>query len=226
MKSKWSDMQKIKVLIFDLDDTLYDELSFVKSGFLAVAKFLNQKKGLETDTIFKEMIEILDRDGRGFVFDTLLKNHKIYQKKLVNACLKCYRHHEPKLELNADAKRALKRFNQLPIYILTDGHKIVQLNKIKSLKLESLVKDFYITNRYGIGNNKPSPYCFWLICKRENVLPSEVVYIADNPYKDFIGLKKDQFQTIRLLNGRYKDIRLDELHEADMIINSLDELKV
>ena len=38
-------MQKnlIKVIIFDLDDTLYEEKKFVQSGFLAVAGYIKEQ---------------------------------------------------------------------------------------------------------------------------------------------------------------------------------------
>jgi len=33
----------IRALLFDLDDTLYDEKQFVRSGFKEVAKFIDDK---------------------------------------------------------------------------------------------------------------------------------------------------------------------------------------
>lgn len=32
----------MKVVVFDLDDTLYEELTFVRSGFKSVARLLNE----------------------------------------------------------------------------------------------------------------------------------------------------------------------------------------
>lgn len=218
-------MQKT-VLVFDLDDTLYDELSYVYSGLSAVADFLEERLKLNALLSYNEMKEILNIQGRGHVFDTLLKKHGLFSKAIVKQCLQVYRHHIPNLKLYRDAERLFERTEQYPKYIVTDGHKIVQDIKINALKLREVMKHCYITNRYGIHNNKPSPYCFLKICKQEHVDPKQVVYIADNPYKDFIGLKPFLFQTIRVLKGRYKDIQLDEAHEADRTITSLDEVLI
>jgi putative hydrolase of the HAD superfamily len=50
------------------------------------------------------------------------------------------------------------------------------------------------------------------------------VYIADNPYKDFVGIKPQGFATIRVLTGPYKDIAIGEAFEADWKIKDLSEL--
>jgi putative hydrolase of the HAD superfamily len=217
-------MLQTPILIFDLDDTLYDEMTYVLSGFSHVAKYLTESKGIPSKNSLQEMKEILDSQGRGHVFDTLLKNHQIYSKKLVNECLQVYRHHIPKLELYSDSKWLLKRYHDHLLFIVTDGHKIVQGIKVKALKLDITMEHCYLTNRYGNKYSKPSPHCFLLICKKYKVSPKDVVYIADNPYKDFVGLKPLGFQTVRILRGRYKDVRLDSLHEADRTITSLDEI--
>lgn len=217
-------MQKTKLLVFDLDDTLYDELTYVMSGFSAVAKFLEETTHLKIKDTLKEMSEILGTQGRGAVFDTLLKNHHLFTKKLVKKCLQVYRHHIPKIELYPDSKRLFKRYEGKPLFIVTDGNKIVQEIKIKALLLDKYVEHYYLTNRYGKKMAKPSPFCFQLICKKMNVTPDDVVYIADNPYKDFVGLKPLGFQTVRILRGCYKDVKLGEAFEADRTITSLDEI--
>ena len=58
----------------------------------------------------------------------------------------------------------------------------------------------------------------------ENVSPHQLVYIGDNPMKDFVNLKKEGFKTVRVLTGFYKNLRLESEFEADNLINSLDEI--
>jgi len=53
-----------------------------------------------------------------------------------------------------------------------------------------------------------------------------VIYIADNPNKDFVGLKPLGFKTIRVLKGPYKDLKKPPEFEADLNIRSLAELDV
>lgn len=211
------------VLVFDLDDTLYEELTFVKSGFRAVARYLYEQYSIPVQSGMEFMIAKLS-SGRGRIFDDLLLHYGIYKKALVRKCVSVYRLHQPEIKLYPEADACLERFRNYPLYIVTDGNKMVQANKIKALGLDKRVKFAYITHRYGIKNAKPSPYCFLKICQREKVTPKEVVYIADNPYKDFVGIKPLGFKTIRILQGPYKDLTLSVAHEADQKIQSLREI--
>lgn len=211
------------VLIFDLDDTLYDETTYVRSGFKAASEYLSTEYKLSNKNI---NIQLLDefKLGRGKIFDNVLQQNNIFSKKLVKKCLSIYRLHLPEISLSKSAENCLKRFDKYPLYIVTDGNKVVQYNKIKALGLENQVKSFYITHRYGIHNSKPSPYCFLKICEREQVLPEKVVYIADNISKDFVGIKPLGFKTIQVKTGQYASIKKPVEYHADLQIDSLDEL--
>ena len=54
--------------------------------------------------------------------------------------------------------------------------------------------------------------------------PSDIIYIADNPSKDFVGIKPLGFKTIRLLKGRYKNVKKEKKYEAKFTIKSLSQL--
>ena len=60
------------ILIFDLDDTLYEEITYVKSGFLEVSKYANKKYGFNIDSSLNYMNNTLEMLGRGKVFDEFL----------------------------------------------------------------------------------------------------------------------------------------------------------
>ena len=85
------------VLVFDLDDTLYPELSYVHSGFRAVAAFLSPLLGVPAETLAAGMIAEEAAQGRGQVFDNVLRQHGRWSKTLVAACLRAYRQHRPAL---------------------------------------------------------------------------------------------------------------------------------
>jgi putative hydrolase of the HAD superfamily len=211
------------VLVFDLDDTLYEELTYVKSGFRAVAEYLRVEYGVQEKKVYNDLVERLE-GGRGAVFDDVLKKHNIFSKKLVQRCVSVYRLHKPQIRLYPDAVACLKRFRSYPIYIVTDGNKVAQENKIQGLSLGTMVKKYFITHRYGIKNAKPSAYCFEKIRAIEKALPDEVVYIADNPLKDFVGIKPLGYKTIRIIRGNYKYLRPGPRFEAHMEVRSLNEL--
>lgn len=218
----------MKVIVFDLDDTLYDEMTYVKSGFQAVARFLSERFLIRYDDSMEIMLTELESNGRGQVFDRVLINYEIYSKNNVKDCLRVYRSHHPQIQLYDDAERCIKTLEQMeiPLYIVTDGNKLVQYRKLKTLGLydHPAIRKCYISRRFGTKHEKPSPYCFMQICTKEQVKPSDVVYVGDNPNKDFVGIKPLGFKTVRVLRGGFVDIQKPQNFEADIAVDSLDEV--
>lgn len=209
-----------------MDDTLYDEYNYVRSGFAAVAKYLAPILN-EDEVILKQwMWTRLKTNERGEIFDDLLKQYENYTKTLVGKCVRIYRTHKPTISLPQDTIKTLKELQRYPLYVVTDGNKIAQYEKVKALGLEKIMKHCYITHRYGKKHAKPSPYCFLHIQRHEQVLSENIVYIGDNPKKDFVGIKPLGFRTIRVLTGEYKNVRMPEEYEAEYNITSLRELPV
>ena len=196
----------------------------MKSGFKEVSKFLSKEISLSNTFIYEDLLKIENEHGRGQVFNIFLKRQNVFNKTLVKNCVSIYRLHQPSINLNADAIQCLARLSHLPMYIVTDGNKVVQRKKIRALGVDRLVKKVYVTHQYGIRYSKPSPYCFLRIARIENVHPKEVFYIADNPKKDFVGIKPLGFRTIRILQGMFKNEIADESRDALYTIKSLDEL--
>ncbi len=211
------------ILIFDLDDTLYSENTFVESGFKAVADRLQAQRGWNAEESLCYLLEVLERKGRGTVFNELLARHGEYRHSAINDCIKTYRHHQPNIQLADAAKRLLNRLPP-PLYVVTDGHKVVQKNKVQALDIESLFTKVYITHRYGLRHAKPSTRCFELIRARERCAWTDLVYVGDNPAKDFVNLTPLGVQTVRVLTGIHKDAIAKPGFEATQVIQSLDHL--
>jgi putative hydrolase of the HAD superfamily len=211
------------VIVFDLDDTLYEELSFVRSGFRAVADYLAPIIGLNQNDIFKGLQAELQLQ-REHVFDRFLLKYQLKSQKLIKTCLSVYRKHEPSLTLFPEARACLIRLQKYPLYIVTDGNQYVQRSKVRALGLQSLVRRCFFTYAHGLHRRKPSPYCFEKISDLERVPPSSIVYVADNPHKDFVGIKPLGFHTIRVLSGPYAKDKVESDYEADIIIPNLQAL--
>jgi putative hydrolase of the HAD superfamily len=207
------------VTVFDLDDTLYDELSYVRSGFRAVATWGAEHLGLDATTSYATLIRLLETEGRGKIF-----NHWLQRKGAVNDALRVYRHHTPDIILWKSGVQALDVLKDQPMYLVTDGHKAVQAKKIEALGIAPRFRHVYITHRYGIVHAKPSPYCFSLIRKRERCEWNEVIYVADNPSKDFVNLNTLGVHTIRVLTGQHRSVVAQLGFDARHHIDSLDDL--
>jgi putative hydrolase of the HAD superfamily len=207
--------------IFDLDDTLYEELLFVKSGFWAVARFGQELFGFDSKDSYAFMLDTLRQKGRGSIFDDWLRAKGCYNKKRVKMCTNVYRHHNPDIALYDSAKKLLNDLAGESMYIVTDGHKIVQANKVKALGISGYFKRVYITHRYGIKNAKPSLYCFNLIKEREKCTWEDITYIGDNPNKDFVNLNRVGAYTIRVRTGYYKELEVCKDYDAEYHIADL-----
>lgn len=211
------------VLVFDLDDTLYEEATYAQSGMRAVARHLALRYGLPRVEVETLLVERL-REGRDRVFDDVLASLGRPSRMLVRECLSVYRSHRPSLQLHPDAERCLVSHAGAPMYIVTDGHKGVQQSKVRSLGLEGRVRRVLITHRFGRHRAKPSPYCFELIRQAEGVEASDVVYVADNPHKDFCGIRPLGYRTVRIVRGMFAQVTMNAEFEAEARIASLDEL--
>ncbi|MEQ9606157.1 MAG: HAD family hydrolase [Kiloniellaceae bacterium] len=213
------------ILIFDLDDTLYDERSYVDSGLRAVAAHGARAFGWDAEEAFRCMTEVLAREGRGRLFDAVLERHGLATRGRVAALVKVYRHHVPDLALFPAARRVLDRYrDKAPLYLVTDGHKGVQANKVTALDLWPRFRRVMITHRFGIRHAKPSTYCFERIRALEGCAWADMVYVGDNPAKDFVNLNRQGMPTVRVLTGLHRDTPAQPGYEARHRIPDLDAL--
>lgn len=204
------------VLIFDLDDTLYDELTFVRSGLRAVAAWGADRLGWDAVASYLQLIEIFEREGRGRIFNQWLRG-----RAPAREAIRVYRHHFPSIALWPAATAILQQVRCHPLYLVTDGHKVVQANKVRALGLQDVFRHAYLTNRYGRDAAKPSLRCFDLIRRRERCAWADLVYVGDNPAKDFVSLNALGGCTIRVLTGQHRDTAAAPSYEARHRIDDL-----
>lgn len=212
------------IVIFDLDDTLYNEMDYVQSGFLATAEYIEKNFGFSSSKSLDVMNEILTKEGRGKVFDRLLERYRIFSIPLVEECVHVYRYHVPSITPFPIAVELLETLEE-PKYLVTDGHVDVQQSKIDALGIKKHFKKIFITYRYGVNYAKPSTLCFKKIKELERCDWSDLLYIADDPTKDFVNLKPLGVHTIRVLTGGHKAVQVDERFNAEYIIQDLTELR-
>ena len=213
------------ILIFDLDDTLYDESRFVDGGLKAVARYGEARWAWDAATSLDRLRDILARDGRGQVFDKWLEGHDAWSHSRVRDCIRAYRNHSPDIELFPAARRMIDRYHaRAPLYLVTDGNKIVQRNKVDALALWPHFKRIFITHRFGVAAAKPSTHCFEHIKTDADCAWRDMVYIGDNPAKDFVNLNAIGVLTIRVLTGAHSGIPAQPGHDALITISDLDAL--
>lgn len=172
------------MIVFDVDDTVYLEREYVKSGFRAAGNWAEVNYGLEG---FSELAWRLFANGkRGYVFDCVLQALLGRPSaRLIEELVGVYREHAPEIELLPDARRLIEQLVGLgvPIAIITDGPSPSQHNKVRALGLDSVASPIVVTADLGAGKSKPHPAAFEEV---ERNASSGLCYIADNPRKDFV----------------------------------------
>lgn len=215
----------IKLVAFDLDDTLYNEKDFVFGAFKEVAKYISLKHNLSSESLYEDMIAILKMYGRGKIFNIICKKYNIDEN--IMALVQVYRNSKPKLNLYEDSIEILDKLKgKYKLGLITDGFASVQWNKIMSLNIEDNFDKIIVTDDLGKQYWKPNTLAFNIMKDSFKLSSKECIYIGDNPNKDFIGAKAAGYKTIRIIRqvGDYIHIRLDEEHEADYEVNSLNEI--
>lgn len=213
----------VEAVIFDLDDTLYDERQFVRSGHKAVSSYIAEKYGIDREDFYRLLTSIFSKQGRTNVFDSALKRLSIYEKSIVLDMVKTYRKHHPNIALFRDARKILPEIRKnYRTGLITDGIPGVQKSKVYALKIQNLFDQITYATLFG-GKEDVKPFLITL--KKLKVKPSESIYIDDNPNKGFTAAKKIGIQTVRILRGPNKNITLaDKDQKPEFEIRNLQQL--
>lgn len=216
----------MKALVFDLDDTLYKEADFVHGAFKEVAGYLSVKYDINKDELYETMVDILNKYGRGSIFNYLCDTYGINED--INTLVELYRKAAPKINLYEDAEYFFRNIKgKYKLGLITDGVYYVQRNKIRLLGIEKYFDVIVVTDEHGKDFWKPSIKPYVKMAEELGAQLENMIYIGDNPQKDFYGARKLGMWTIRIRReaGDYIKLQLDSDYEADEEISSLYDLK-
>lgn len=173
----------LKAVIFDMDDTLYGEKEYVRSGYGKISQLLPQVENA-AEKLWKLFEE------KQPAIDMLLVQEGIQSEEIKKACLYAYRYQEPDIHLYPGIRELLEdlRKEGYLLGVITDGRPEGQRAKIKALGLEVLVDHILVTDEFGGPEyRKPNPIAFQAMKEKMNVEYPQMCYIGDNINKDFIA---------------------------------------
>ena len=210
-----------KVVCFDLDDTLYKEVDYLKSGYHEIADFVEKKSS--SQDVYDKMIAWWEAGEN--VFQNLISS--CHLDVTVDDLLEIYRKHQPQICLDETTRRILNQLRQTcQLGIISDGRSVTQRNKIKALGLSEFFEwpDIYISDE--VGHLKTAPYSF------EKIMATypdcQYLYVGDNPAKDFLVPNRLGWITVCLLdtgqNIHPQDFSLPEEYLPKKTINNISEL--
>ena len=207
--------------IFDLDDTLYYERDYVLSGLNFVGALIEKLYGVKHagDALLNEF-NAGNRDPIGLVCQ---QSGIVESTKL--DIVYCMRGHHPEIEMPSETSDFIQqlRSNSMPFGILTDGRSITQRSKLAAL---GLLDAAFISISEEQGFGKPDRRCYEQFYQ---VFPNcDLIYVADNPKKDFHVPNRLNWTTIMLRDQGHNihsqaDISQNDLR-AKIVIDRFSEL--
>lgn len=216
----------MKALVFDLDDTLYNEADFVHGAFGEVADYLSKKHKLVRDELYQAMLRLLANNGRGRIFNDICALYDL--KEDISSLVEIYRNSAPQISLYEDAENILKYYRgKYKLGLITDGIYYVQRNKIRLLGIEEHFDSIIVTDEHGEDFCKPGIKPYLKMAENLGVTLDNMVYVGDNPRKDFYGARQLGVFTVRVIRpaGDHMGLRLNSDYEADIEINNMYELE-
>lgn len=206
----------MKAICFDIDDTLYKEIEYLKSAYCFIAK------ELWDDEWYEHYAQMLADYYAGVnVFEKICEQKPDVE---LSGLLNMYRYGVHNLTLDeevADVLSALKR-NGVVLGIVSDGREVTQMNKVDALGLSRWIDSDCIVINSEQKLFKPNPSGFERLIaavrKEYGNEQFEFTYIGDNLEKDFIWPNANGWHTVCLLDdGR-------NIHKQDFASISGDAL--
>lgn len=218
----------MKVVCFDLDDTLYKEIDFLKSAFREIAEYALKSSGrhdVGLVDLYDGMLNVYFSNGDALGFLIASVGVDLAKATLLNL----YRNHFPQISLSEGALELLTEIKSqgFEIGIITDGRSVQQRNKIKALGLDKIIPERNIVISEEFGSEKPTRAnyeCF--VAKYSDA--TEFCYIADNIKKDFLAPNAMGWKTICLKddgrNIHSQSLDLPQEHLPRFIVDHLSEV--
>ena len=213
-------VDKNTVIVFDLDDTLYNELDYLKSAYRSIASELDPNLW---KPLYSQMFSMYR--NKVDVFEFLADTYHVEVDTLIDL----YRNHQPNIKLFDGVLEVLRSIKSKggKIGIITDGRSTTQRAKLESLGILEYIDKIIISEE--IGSEKPSLANFKAI---ENALSGkQYYYFADNLKKDFIAPNVLGWKSVALIdNGKnihfLSDMDLDQQFLPQYYIIDFRELNI
>jgi putative hydrolase of the HAD superfamily len=197
-------------VIFDLDNTIYDERDYFKGTFKAICELLESDEKNQ-DKIFDICVNELSTYGTAAPNFFLHLVHVLnLDEKYHKTFYELHKKSREKISLYDDAKNILHSLKESKkkIAIITNGGAVVQRNKINLLGIGDLFDCICIARDVGAEKPNQEPYAF--VMNQLSVSGQDCIYIGDNPHIDFSAAKELGMTTIRLRRGDLCHIVVNE----------------
>lgn len=192
----------MKVICFDLDDTLYKEIDYLTSAYREIAQYAaahclvdEDSQQRLSDEGYLQMMTAYQQGENAFA----ALNSRLGLHIPVSDYLTLYRKHVPKIVLSDDVKQLLEFLHQEGVILglITDGRSVQQRNKLKALGLDSYLENENIVISEEFGSEKPALANYTYFMQRYPAC-HDFTYVGDNLKKDFLTPNRLGWRTVCL----------------------------
>ncbi|MBC1612930.1 HAD family hydrolase [Listeria welshimeri] len=219
-------------LIFDIDDTVYDQLKPFEEAFKTVFEKADHLK-IENLYIKSRFYsdEVYHRVVRGEMPKAEMHIYRITQalndfdyqitKKEAEAFQRAYEQNQRKIELSPGIKEILTwaKKNDITMGIITNGPKEHQQHKINDLQINDYIPADHTFISGGVGIEKPDKKIFKLIEEQIGINSAETYYIGDSFENDVIGSKSAGWNAIWLNRRGHLEPEKAAFHPEYCVLN-------
>ncbi|MBW4095180.1 MAG: HAD family hydrolase [Acidobacteria bacterium] len=203
---------KIRAILFDLDNTLFDHRVSARAG---VDAFLQHLGTARSDQLTRWWFEIEEVNYNRFLTKELSfqeqRRERLRQflplaglsvpqtnNRLDDLFTTYLQNYEEASSAFPDAAPALRGLRAIgrPVGVITNGNHDQQTSKIKRIGLEPLLDRIFSSEL--TNHTKPAQEAFLQPCRSMNVSPAETVYVGDNYRVDIEGARNAGLQAIHL----------------------------
>ncbi len=220
-------MQKVKALLFDLDDTLFDCCGLLVEAARRRSARAMVQAGLPCteEEAYRRQIELAEQHGPRFdVFDAMAEMYHM-PSSLAQVALTAYNSGEVgDIQPFPDVPETLAelRSQGYKLLLYTSGVYARQQRKVDALGLAPLFDEIVI-NDVETGEHRDD--AFQDLLTRHHLKPDEVACVGDRIQSEIKTGNSLGMTTVQMLHGRFKDlVPKTELEEPDYKISRISEL--
>ncbi len=202
----------IKLLIFDLDNTLFDTHKQLRIRIYEQMIHNMQQAGLTPEQ------EKVIRERYSFTSFIILARELHLSEKIKNAGIETYKTIDLSGITPYDDVKLLKKFPQKKI-LVTSGIKEIQLKKVEILKIGGLFEEV-ICDESSSPENKQR--IFSDLMKKHKLKPKEILVVGDNADSEIAAGNNLGMVTVQIMRSAYSkgkaDFHVKDLYEVKEIL--------
>lgn len=196
---------EVRAVLFDLDDTLFDQRAFLDGAFDDVADAAG-RAGADRAAVRAALAAVAaEGSDRGHVIDRALERAGAAGLEVAPLVAVFLRHRPARLEPYAGVARALERLrSRVPVGLVTDGDPAVQQAKLAALGLVASFDAVVSCDELGRAHRKPDPAGLVAAARALSADPASTAMVGDRPDKDGAAAAAAGMVAIRVRTGEYR----------------------